>query len=123
MTVTRRLVTGNSDNGRSSAQVSGGFMPTLSSFLTDNILCSSLAHQIGQISLRPIFSGPGLVSADLTGNSCGGFQPPGGEETKSAREGSQRAGLMHEPGRRDWGRVRNAARAGEREGALQTSRK
>lgn len=76
MTVTRRLVTGNSDNGRSSAQVSGGFMPTLSSFLTDNILCSSLAHQIGQISLRPIFSGPGLVSADLTGNSCGGFHPP-----------------------------------------------
>lgn len=46
-----------------------------------------------------------------------GTDPPRGEEAKSAKEGSQRAGLMDNPGE-----VGQSVR-GERDGALHTSRK
>lgn len=74
MTASRHLVTDNSDEGESFAQVSVVLTPTLSFFLMDNILCSSLAYiQIREINLQSCFAGPGLVSADLTGSSRGGL--------------------------------------------------
>ena len=104
-------MTGNSGKDKSFAQASVILMLILSFFLTDNMLCSFLTSiQIGQINVQPWFCTPGLVSTDLTGSLYGeGSDPPRGEEAEGAREGSQRAGLMDEPGRRGQGRWRNTA--------------